>query len=220
MAAYFARPRAEILPYLPEPCARLLDIGCGEGATLEAVQSVRDVAWAGGLEAHGPSAARARARFDRVWEGDAERLHPEAEIPADSLDAILCLDVLEHLVDPWALVRRLSPLLRPKGRLIVSLPNIRHWKFVWRLAVRGDFRYRDAGLLDRTHLRFFTRDTGAELATAGGLRLVLARNATSYRPTEVRAWLSGASFGRLEPLLAKQFLFVAERDALRAPEAA
>ena len=211
MTGYFDRARREVLPHLPARCARLLELGCGTGATVEAVRAARAVAWAGGVELDPEAAEQARAQLDRVWEADVERTAFEAEIAPGSLDLVLCLDILEHLVEPWDVVRRLGPLLAPGGRLIVSVPNVRHWRFVWRLLVHGDFHYREAGILDRTHLRFFTRETAAELATSGGLRLVHRGSATCYRPRDVRGLLIRASGGRMESLLAKQFLIVAER---------
>lgn len=211
MSGYFDRARTEILPHLPDPCRRILDLGCGTGATVEAVRAARALDWAGGAELDREAAATARARLDRVWEGDVADAAFAAEIPEGSLDAILCLDILEHLPWPWALVDRLAPLLRPGGRLIVSVPNIRHWRFVWRLFFRGDFRYTDAGLLDRTHLRFFTRETAAELAARGGLDLVHCGSATCYRPRDIRGILIRIFGAPMEAILAKQFLVIAER---------
>jgi len=206
---YYGHARREILPVLPARCARLLDVGCAAGATTQAIRQVREVEWAAGVELSPEAAALARAHFERVEEGRLEETPLEDFIAPASLDLILCLDVLEHLVDPWAAVKRLSPLLAPEGRLIVSVPNIRNWKFIWRLLTKGDFRYRDSGLLDRTHLRFFTRETAIELACAGGLKLVECRNATQYGPLELRRFLALASGGRAETLLAKQFIVVA-----------
>jgi 2-polyprenyl-3-methyl-5-hydroxy-6-metoxy-1,4-benzoquinol methylase len=208
---YYDTPRREILPWLPERVARLLDVGCGSGATTAAVKDARAVEWAGGIEFVSEVAERAEARFDRLWRGDAAQAPLEAEIPAGSLDLVLCLDVLEHMADPWAMVGRVSRLIRPGGRLILSVPNIRHWKFVWRLFARGDFAYRDAGLLDRTHLRFFVRATAVELATCGGLRLVAAVSAQAWRFPEPRWWLARASAGALDEIIAKQWLVVAEQ---------
>lgn len=208
---YFGTARREILPYLPARTERILDIGCGIGATVEAIASERDVKWSGGVEIHGPSAAEARHRLTRVWEGAVEEAPFDREIEPSSLDLILCLDVLEHLVDPWTVVRRASPLLRPGGRLIVSLPNVRNWKFISKLLFRGDFRYRDAGLLDRTHLRFFVRETAIELATAGGLRFVSCNDANTYGPFELRRLLLALSFGGMTDLIAKQYIVVADQ---------
>lgn len=210
--SYFTRGREEILPLVPAGPLRLLDVGCGAGATLEAIRARETVAWAGGVELEPGAAERAERRFDRLWREDVQGFDPGAEIAPGSLDLILCLDVLEHLPDPWAVVRRLSPLLRPGGRLIVSVPNIRNWKFIRGLLLRGDFHYREAGLLDRTHLRFFVHETAAELAACGGLRVIRAGSATPYGRWELRRWLIALTGGRLEKLIAKQIVVVAESD--------
>ena len=210
---YHGTARTEILDWLPSQVARMLDVGCGTGATTAAVKRVRDVRWAGGLEFVEEVAARAEPVFDRVWRGDAARACIEDAIAPKSLDLVLCLDVLEHMADPWAMVRRLSALLAPAGRLILSVPNIRHWKFLWRLAAKGDFIYRDAGLLDRTHLRFFVRATAVELATGAGLRLVAAVPAHDWAPADARTILSRVSGGRTDEWTAKQWLVVAEQTA-------
>lgn len=208
---YFATARREIMPWLPPQVSRLLDVGCGTGATTLAVREVHPVAWAGGIEYVDAVADRAEPHVDRLWRGDAALAPLEEEIPPGTLDLVLCLDVLEHMVDPWTMVRRLSALIAPGGRLIVSVPNIRNWKFIARLALRGDFHYRDSGLLDRTHLRFFVRRTAAELATCGGLRLVAATSVQRWPLTDPRGILSRASLGALDEVLAKQWLVVAER---------
>jgi 2-polyprenyl-3-methyl-5-hydroxy-6-metoxy-1,4-benzoquinol methylase len=207
---YFATARTEIAPYLPQRVSRLLDIGCGTGATTSFVKSLRDVQWAGGAEFVPEEAEKARSVCDLVHIGNVEEWAFEKEIEPGSLDLILCLDVLEHLVDPWRVVRRLSPLLAPGGRLIVSVPNIRNWKFIRGLLFRGDFHYRDSGLLDRTHLRFFVRDTARDLALSGGLKLHFCGNAHPWVGSDARRILSNVTGGRLDDLMIKQFLIVAE----------
>jgi 2-polyprenyl-3-methyl-5-hydroxy-6-metoxy-1,4-benzoquinol methylase len=76
--------------------------------------------------------------------------------------------VLEHLADPWDALRNLASHLAPEGWIVASIPNVRYWKVVSDLVVRGEFRYVDAGILDRTHLRFFTRGGIQELFTDSG----------------------------------------------------
>lgn len=209
--SYHDRARWEALAWLPERVARMLDVGCGTGATTVSVRKIRDVQWAGGIESVDSVADRAAAVFDRIWRGDAALAPIEREIMPGSLDLVLCLDVLEHMADPWSMVRRLSALMAPGGRIIVSVPNIRHWKFIWRLLVHGDFSYRDAGLLDRTHLRFFVRATAVDLATRGGLQLVDAVPAQSWSFPDARWVLSRLSGGKLDEVLAKQWLVIAQR---------
>jgi 2-polyprenyl-3-methyl-5-hydroxy-6-metoxy-1,4-benzoquinol methylase len=208
---YFATARTEIKPLLPEKVGRMLDLGCGAGASVAFVRAERNVAWAGGIELMPEQAEAAKSVCDRVWSGDVAALDIEAEIAPGSLDLVLCMDVLEHLVDPWVTVKRLSALLAPGGRLILSVPNIRNYRFIWDLMTRGDFKYRDYGLLDRTHLRFFVRDTAIALATCGGLRLVSARSAQQWSAPDWRGVMVGLTGGKAEEWLAKQWLVAAEQ---------
>jgi 2-polyprenyl-3-methyl-5-hydroxy-6-metoxy-1,4-benzoquinol methylase len=208
---YFATARNDILPYVPGAVSRVLDVGCGTGATVALLRQQHRLEWTGGVEIHGPSAAEAEKVLDRVWASAIEDADLESEIAGNSLDLVLCLDVLEHLVDPWNAVKRLSALLKPGGAMLISLPNVRNWKFIKNLLFKGDFRYRDAGLLDRTHLRFFVRDTAIELATSGGLQLATCADATSYAATDIRRLLVKASGGHLSDLIAKQYVIVAKK---------
>jgi len=80
----------------------------------------------------------------------------------------LCLDFLEHLADPWSFLEAVKSKLSPSGCLIASLPNLRRVKVLWNLAVRGRFDYAEEGIMDRTHLRFFTRKSALELMNSGG----------------------------------------------------
>lgn len=211
MQDYFSRARTEIEPHLPVLVNRMLDVGCGEGATSAFIKSVRSVEWAGGVEVDAAAAKRAEGRLDAVWCVDVEDFEFSRHVPPASLDLILCLDVLEHLVDPWSVVKQLSALLAPNGRLVVSVPNIRNWKFVVKLLFRGDFHYRDAGLLDRTHLRFFVRQTAVELTEAGALSVKWIGNAHPWKASDMRAILSRLSLGRLDDLMIKQYIVVAAR---------
>jgi 2-polyprenyl-3-methyl-5-hydroxy-6-metoxy-1,4-benzoquinol methylase len=208
---YFATARTEILPWLPQRVTRMLDLGCGAGSTVAAVKHVREVSWAGGIELMPEQAKAAEQVCERVWTGDIKSLPIEDAIAPLSLDLVLCLDVLEHLVDPWSVVARLSALIAPGGRLIVSVPNVRNYRFIWRLLMRGDFRYRDFGLLDRTHLRFFTRATAVELAKRGGLGLISAHSVQSWRAPDWRWMINAITNRRADELLAKQWLVVVER---------
>ena len=188
----------------------MLDVGCGEGATSAFIRKQHPgLQWVGGVEVVADAASKAEQVLDKVWCGNIETLPLEQSVPASSLDAILCLDVLEHLVDPWKMVQRLSPLLHAQGRLIISVPNVRNWKFIRELLFKGEFRYRDAGLLDRTHLRFFVRDTAKELAEAGGLKASIVTNAHPWRRGEARRMLSTLTAGGLDDLMIKQYVVVA-----------
>jgi 2-polyprenyl-3-methyl-5-hydroxy-6-metoxy-1,4-benzoquinol methylase len=169
-ALYFDNVRSEISPLLPAVAERVLDVGCGAGATLHWLKQAGRCRVGVGLEMMESAAAIARTRVDQVIVGDANLLVDSA-LDAQSFDVVLCLDVLEHLVDPWAFVAKLPRLLKPGGLVIASLPNVRHLRVVLPLLLAGRWRYESSGILDRTHLRFFTRETALELLSGGGLKV-------------------------------------------------
>ena len=171
--SYFAHARKEIAALLPTQCGRVLEIGCGSGATLGWLRQNRRTSHTVGVEIDEAAANDAKANVDKVYCLDFE--HGELPSQNADFDVILCLDVLEHMVNPWGAVDRLvSRYLKSGGILVVSLPNVRHYSVVLPLLFKGRWHYEDAGLLDRTHLRFFTRDSA--LALLGHPRLASVRD--------------------------------------------
>lgn len=164
---YYANARTEIASLLPERAARVLEIGCGSGGTMRWLRGQREVAYAHGMELMPEAAELARGVFDRVECGNIEAM----PLPDGPFDLILALDVLEHLVDPWAMVAALHQRLAPGGCIVVSLPNVAHISVAMPLLLSGSWPYADEGLLDRTHLRFFTPETALALMTGSGCRL-------------------------------------------------
>ncbi len=204
---YYAFVRRDIEPLLPASAPRVLEIGCGGGGTLDWLKQSGRAQWTAGIELSSEAAAIASTRVDDVRCGDANVLLEQ--FPQDSFDLILCLDVLEHLVDPWAALSKIQGLLRPGGRIITSLPNVRHHSVVLPLLLRGRWEYRDAGIMDRTHLRFFSRQGIAGLMRGAGLREVRALPTYSWGSWD--KWKDLATLGLLRGLLAFQYLVLAER---------
>lgn len=209
---YFDHARREVLPYLPPRIERLMELGAASGATYSLIKQEFPEVWGYGIELDPIAAKRACEVFDIVKTDFIENIEFEKEIAPASLDVILCLDILEHLVDPWAVVKRLTPLLRQGGRLIISVPNVRNFKFLMGVLFSGDFRYKDAGILDKTHLRFFTFETAMELATCGGLKPFKLVGAQTYKPFSAKWILKYISFGGLESINQKQVLAIAEKS--------
>lgn len=156
---YHDSSRPEVLEFIPPDARRLLDVGCWRGAFGAAVKRAHPDCRVTGIELDPESASIAQSRLDRVWRGEYPAVVPRGE----RFDVVTFLDVLEHLVDPWAALRAASDLLEPGGVVIAVIPNIRHLAVTARLVVRGRWDYQDSGLLDRTHLRFFTKQTMLDL---------------------------------------------------------
>jgi len=122
------------------------------------------------VEIDARAAAKARGRVERVIVGDIEE-RSVAEQVAGPFDVILFMHVLEHMIDPWRVLRQARHWLSPGGSVIVLLPNIACWTSRKEFFFHGTFEYTETGILDRTHLRFFTLKTGRELLESSGFRI-------------------------------------------------
>jgi O-antigen biosynthesis protein len=189
-----------------------------------------------GVEISPEAAAIAADHCDHVIVGDAEKLDYDELLGDERFDAILFADVLEHLRDPDALLRRVRPFISDEGVVIASLPNVAHASV--RLALLGgEFRYRDTGLLDDTHVRFFTRDSIQDLFEESGyaitnwLRKRVDLNESEIQPPaqlpeDARAWAANADpeattyqfVVRAVPSGEAQELSASRREARRAQE--
>jgi len=200
---YFIHIRTEILPFLPERIDRILEIGCGEGHTLTWVQKLKGCNWVCGVELFSDSAKIASMRLSKVIQGDIEKI----ELPADfnSFDVILCLDVLEHLIDPWLLIDRLDKLLKPGGVIITSIPNVRYFRVVLPLILQGKWEYQQEGTLDKTHLRFFTKSTAIRLVQSSGLEIDMIK-ATGLEPGRKAFYLNWFLLNIFKPFFEWQYL--------------
>lgn len=181
---------AQLLAHVPAG-ARVLDIGCAGGYLGKALRAKGCRVWGVDVE---PLAAGARRHYEQVRIGDVERLALRG-----TYDVVLLADVLEHLRAPEKLLARLRPRLAKGGFLLVSVPNVANWRTRWHLA-RGRWEYTETGILDRTHLRFYTQRTARELLRGAGYE-ILWESSTGFR-------------GRAKHrpgLLAFQFLFKAQR---------
>ena len=123
-----------------------------------------------------PAAAELARRFcERMIVGNVEELDFEVALGEEQFDVVLFGDVLEHLVEPGAVLVKVARVLAPGGYVVASVPNIAHGSV--RLALlRGEFRYSESGLLDRSHLRFFTRETLADLFRDAGYAIMQWRD--------------------------------------------
>jgi 2-polyprenyl-3-methyl-5-hydroxy-6-metoxy-1,4-benzoquinol methylase len=150
---YYANTRDDIVDALPRPIGNVLDVGCGSGGVAPGLRRAGALRLTG-IEVVPEQAELARAHYDRVVSAPVEEALNRLDGP---FDTILCLDVLEHLVDPEQVMRDLQAVAAPGARLQVSLPNARHVSLIADLVFKGTFGYTEWGHRDTTHLRWFTR---------------------------------------------------------------
>ncbi len=164
---YYAHLRREIIEAVPEGCEVILDVGCGKG-TLGRWFKENGVAQVWGVELMAGPGEASKQWLDRVVIGNVEQT--ALPFPAGSVDCIICADLLEHTADPWIVVANLKKLLKPTGCIIASIPNVGFHRNIRRM-IRGQWLYTDEGLLDRTHLRFFTFQTIEEMFARNGMAI-------------------------------------------------
>lgn len=194
------------LARLVRPGSKVLDLGAGPGVLgrylAEALHCVVD-----GVEYNPAAAAEAAPWYRRLECADLERIALADHFVGCRYDFIICADILEHLRRPGDLLAQLADLLAPDGRVLLSVPNVAHAGLIAEL-LAGDFRYRPEGLLDETHLRFFTRASLLRLLEERGLRSV-ALDATVVeldRSEFADRWADGGWASSLSPDLVRALL--------------
>lgn len=171
-----------ISQFVPEH-SRVLDVGCGNGSLAEILQS-RRVAQVFGIEPDASRAEIARSRGIEVYCGFlSENFHKKYS----SFDVVLFADVLEHVPDPLQLIEHGLTCLKENGSIVLSVPNVVHWS-VRSMILRGRFQYEPVGILDATHLRWFTRETITQLVDRAGLRIVESRVSSGTAMTVYKSW--------------------------------
>ncbi|WP_373000131.1 class I SAM-dependent methyltransferase [Sulfurimonas sp.] len=161
---YFHNVRKELLDLIPEENknGHVLEIGAGEGNTLVYAKENGLANHIYGVElCKIENSNQTSELFSDFIIGNIENI----DLPFEELkfDVIICGDVLEHLVDPYEVIDKLKKHLKDDGVIIASIPNIREWRTMKTILIKGDFKYSDEGILDKTHLRFFTKKNILEL---------------------------------------------------------
>lgn len=202
---YFSHPRPELVAVLPANDGnRVLDLGCGSGAMSQRIREQGKAGEIWGVEINPDAAAAARqsGALDRVLEGDLETV--TEQLPPGYFTHVIAGDVLEHLVDPWQALSALKISMAPGGQFICSIPNIRNLSFILALLFKARFEYRDSGVMDRTHLRFFARKDVYDLFAQAGFQDILIG---PVRPKKRLSWRIGKAL--LGDLAIKGFLVTA-----------
>lgn len=142
-----------MLPFVPKTCKTFLEVGCGEGH-FGALLKDRSPCYVWGVDSNAQSIRSASEKLDNTSEGLFE---PRLALPQRHFDCIIFNDVIEHVANPDSLLTYARELLTKRGYVIASIPNVGHFPTIWRLAIHGTWEYKQTGILDTTHLRFYTR---------------------------------------------------------------
>jgi 2-polyprenyl-3-methyl-5-hydroxy-6-metoxy-1,4-benzoquinol methylase len=203
---YYTGVRKDILPLVPRHSKRVLEIGCGQGNTLAYLKDNGYCDWTGAVDLFPEAIEAARGKVDEVHQVNIE----DTTLPIEpgSVNMILCLDVLEHLLNPQKVVAYLHTLLAPGGIIIASIPNIRHHSASLPLLFQNKWEYQSCGILDNTHLRFFVKDTAIELMKSSGLTLEKVSPVNVGRKGAI---LNRLLFGWPESFLAMQYLVMVSK---------
>ncbi|MEP6767379.1 MAG: methyltransferase domain-containing protein [Acidobacteriota bacterium] len=205
--------RPELIERLPPGCRRLVDVGCGAGATGGALKRRDSLLEVTGIEIDPAAAARAAARLDRVVCGDASSALSELALEGQRFDSFLFGDVLEHTADPIAVLAAGRISAEPGARLVASVPNAGHLSVLRDLTL-GRFDPAPAGLLDAGHLRWFTRSFLAEALEEGGWRVESIDGVGSAAAPGAEGFLDSlAGWPGFEPALLSAYQWIAVATA-------
>lgn len=188
--SYYSHSRPEVARLVPRAAKKILDVGCGAGALGLELLNRQDCELYG-IECNSFVGSLAKNYYARVDIADIEQFDFPYE--KDFFDCILLADVLEHLKNPWQIVKELSHYLKPSGSLICSIPNITHAEALFPLLL-GKWDYVDAGILDRTHLRFFTPQTVQSLFPSDTFQIHSQTNQYIDNDPKLQLFFSELSF--------------------------
>lgn len=205
---YFASDRAEILPFVPPTVKTSLEFGCGQGDFSRLLkEKFKAETWA--VELHKEAADIAAGKIDHVINMDA--MESLDKLPDNHFDSIFLLDILEHLIDPYALLEKCRGKLSDDGVLIASIPNIRYYRALKNYIINGTWEYKAQGIMDITHLRFFTHSSIKEMFEKSGFQIVTLQGIHETRSSGF--WiLNTISMHRFWDARYKHFIAVVKKD--------
>ncbi len=221
IAEYGDNPRTELIDLIKEAPEQILEIGCGAGATGLAIkQKFPDVNYIG-IDSDKEAAEIARTRLDKVIVSDIEKVPLDTfGLEKEYFDLIICADILEHLYDPWKMLHDLRGYLTPNGKIFSSIPNVQYINHIINF-MHGNWKYDDHGLMDVTHIRFFTLNEIVKMFNGSGYDITHCSGATNPK-MDSDTWPNDFDFGKFIiknvtreeafKLSVLQYLIVARKD--------
>ncbi len=204
---YYTAIRSDIIEVVPQGALKILEVGCGEGLTGRAIKERSGgKAEVVGIEIISHAAEKAKSNLDKVIHGNVETL--ELPFAKEYFDCIIYGDVLEHLIDPWSVLAVHCNYLKKGGIVIISLPNIAHYRTI-KMLWKKNWDYRDGGIMDKTHLRFFALNNIKDMLADVKLQIITIRK--KLAGSKSKKLINKALGGALSDLLTEHYIVVAKR---------
>jgi 2-polyprenyl-3-methyl-5-hydroxy-6-metoxy-1,4-benzoquinol methylase len=205
---YFQFTRTDLIDLLPKgrSFSHVAEVGASGGYTLLYLKEKGIAQKVTGIELlELPGTEQKNPAIDNFLIANIEQM--DSDLFTEAFDVVICGDVLEHLANPWAVRDKLLKWLKPGGYFLASIPNIREYKTVLKILLRGTFTYEEGGVMDKTHLRFFCKKNILELMGANGLKVekIVSNLAYPVWNTKTRARINNLSLKMLEEFLSKQY---------------
>jgi 2-polyprenyl-3-methyl-5-hydroxy-6-metoxy-1,4-benzoquinol methylase len=203
---YYVQEKKFLLNFVPNGPNVVMDLGCGAGRFGRGLLESNKAAEVVGVEVFEPAAMEARKYYRTVHVGDIELL----ELPyRKEFDVVICGDVLEHLKEPSKVIEQARHWLKDGGRIVCCVPNVRYWR-IWRdLVLRGEWKYVSEGIMDQTHLRFFTRRSFRRLLAEASF--VVQQEGMRIARGPKQELFNRLTFGAFQEFLGIQMLFAARK---------
>lgn len=204
--SYYAAARSEMMEFIPQGAKKILDVGCGEAVfSWKLKQKLNAEVW--GIEIDSSAAALAQKKIDKVLIGDISQLIDN--LPNSYFDCIIINDVLEHLVDPFGILLAIKIKINTSGVIVCSIPNVRYFPVLKDLLIKKQWRYGDIGILDKTHLRFFTKKSIIDMFNSLGYNILRIEGINPIKTWKFKL-LIVFSLGYLSDTKYPQFVCVVE----------
>lgn len=201
---YYSSIRYEIEELLPDFSKNVLDIGCGDGSTLNWLKSNNKCKNIYGVEISDASCLKAKKILNDVVNVNVE---DDVDLfPGKVFDLILILDTLEHLVNPWNFLKKIKSKLSDNGSIVISIPNVRHYSIIINLFIKGEWEYEESGILDNTHLRFFTKKSLFKIFEKSDLKIIQVKKYPIDFNGKAKIFNS-LSLGLFSDFLTQQYMF-------------
>ncbi len=204
---YFNRKRPEMLKHIPSNALRILEVGCNDGSFCSTLQRNDREIW--GVELNPEAADKAKSVCNNVLTGDFNDVYNQ--LPRNFFDCIVFNDVLEHIYSPWDTINLVKSLLSDNGIVVCSIPNFRYISnLITEILFEGEFRYKaEGGILDDTHIRFFTKKSIYRMFSEQGYDVIDCEGINPCKSWKEKLFIR-LTLGFLKDTRFKQFAVVAK----------